>query len=76
MNSRVRGVEVVLRSSDTRLRAGWLDHATIVPLSFLEPTASRAIVVLSLSYLSYGKHRELGSALSEVAESSGAASPS
>ena len=69
--TRIRGVEVVLRSSDTRLKAGWLDHATIVPLSFLEPTASRAIVVLSLSYLSYGKHRELGSALSAAADKIG-----
>ncbi len=63
-----RGVAGVTRSSDSRLRAGWLDHATIVPLSFLEPTQRRSIVVLSLSYLPYATHRELGAAVRAAAD--------
>ena len=49
------------RDGDPRLEPGMLDHATIVPLSFLEPTQRVRLVVLSLSYRSYADHRRLGS---------------
>lgn len=59
------------RDADPRLRAGWLDHATIVPLSFLEPSGSVPLVVLSLSYLAYDTHRRLGEIVRELAEELG-----
>jgi len=66
-----QGIPVILRSASARLKAGWLDHATIVPLSFLEPTQRRSIVVISLSYLSYAAHRALGAAIRSSADSTG-----
>jgi len=66
-----REIPSVLRTSDARLKAGWLDHATIVPLSFLEPTQRRAIVIISLSYRSYAAHRTLGAAIRSAAERTG-----
>lgn len=54
------GLPLVPRDVDSRLRPSWLDHASIVPLSFIEPTGSVPIVVLSLSYLGYDAHRLLG----------------
>lgn len=62
-----RGVPTSLRSSHPRLHAGGLDHATIVPLSFLDPSHRRAIVVLSLSGLPYSEHRTVGEAVAHVA---------
>lgn len=64
-------IPIASRDADERLRAGWLDHATIVPLSFLEPTQSVPLVVLSLSYLSYATHRALGDIVREVADDLG-----
>jgi len=65
------GLPVVLRTQDSRLQAGWLDHATIVPLSFLDPQATSALVVLSLSYLGYATHRDLGAAVRGAARKLG-----
>jgi AmmeMemoRadiSam system protein A len=65
------GVTAVPRSEDSRLRASWLDHATIVPLSFLEPTGSVPLVVLSLSYLDYATHRRFGELIRQTAENLG-----
>lgn len=65
------GIPAVSRSDDARLRHGWLDHATIVPLSFLEPTGTRPIVVLSLSYLPYESHRAMGEAVRQAADGLG-----
>lgn len=59
------------RSSTPRLRAGWLDHATIVPLSFLDSGQRRPVVVLSLSYLPYGVHRRAGQAVRAAADRTG-----
>lgn len=61
------GSPVALRSEDGRMRAGWLDHASIVPLAFLDPGARRRIVVLSLSDLPYESHRSLGRAVHDAA---------
>jgi len=66
-----RSLPAVARSSDARLRAGWLDHATIVPLSFIEPTHRKAIVIVSLSYLPYQAHRTVGEALRSAADKTG-----
>lgn len=65
------GVPALRRSSEPRLRAGWLDHATIVPLSFLDPDQRRRIVVLSLSYLPLETNRVLGHEVRATAEELG-----
>lgn len=65
------GVPIAPRDADPRLRPGWLDHATIVPLSFLDPSHLRKIVVVSLSYLSFATHDLLGSVIRETAEGLG-----
>jgi AmmeMemoRadiSam system protein A len=65
------GLPVVPRTADPRLRPGWLDHATIVPLSFLEPEQNSRLVVLSLSYCEYSDHRRLGEITHSVAEKLG-----
>jgi AmmeMemoRadiSam system protein A len=62
------GIPAVARSEDSRVRAGWLDHATIVPLSFLEPTGRVPLVVLSLSSLDYATHRRFGELIRQSAE--------
>lgn len=59
------------RAADERLRAGWLDHATIVPLSYLDPSEKRKLVILSLSFLSLATHRELGRIVRETADELG-----
>ncbi len=63
------GHAVAMRSEDGRLRSGWLDHATIVPLSFLDPHRQCRLVVLSLSELDYHAHRDAGAAVRAAAES-------
>ncbi len=65
------GVGAMPRTGDTRLQPGWLDHATIVPLSFLEPTGRVPLVVLSLSYLPYARHRAVGEAVAAAADAAG-----
>ena len=55
------------RSADLRLKNGWLDHATIVPLSLLDPARHHRVVIISLSYLSLATHRELGRIVGETA---------
>lgn len=67
----LQGVPGISRFAYSRLRPGWLDHATIVPLSFIEPTGGVPLVILSLSYLPYGVHRELGMLTRRVADSLG-----
>jgi len=59
------------RGADERLQRGWLDHAAIVPLSFLEPTQRRRLVLLSLSFLSLATHRELGRLVRQTADEMG-----
>lgn len=61
-------VPVAPRDADGRLRAGWLDHATTVPLSFLDPARKYRIVVLSLSYLSLATHRKFGRLIRETVD--------
>lgn len=63
-----RGVPAVARSSDRRLQSGVLDHGVLVPLAFLDPGQRLPLVVLSLSYLPYPSHRELGAAVRAVAD--------
>jgi len=66
-----QGVPAISRFDYARLRPGWLDHAAIVPLSFIEPSGSIPLVLLSLSYLPYGMHRELGKLTRVVADAIG-----
>ena len=56
------------RDSSARLRPGWADHATIVPLSFLMPQPDVRVVVLSPSFLPYTQHRRLGEVVASAAE--------
>jgi MEMO1 family protein len=64
-------VSILPRETDRRLRPGWLDHASIVPLSFLEPTGTVPVVLLSLAWVGYDEHRRLGELVREVAEQLG-----
>jgi len=65
------GIPVAPRDADSRLRPGWLDHASLVPLSFLDPDHAYKVVVLSLSFLSFAMQRQLGLTIRETAESLG-----
>ncbi|MDZ4169419.1 MAG: AmmeMemoRadiSam system protein A [Coriobacteriia bacterium] len=62
------GHAVALRSEDPRLQPGWLDHASIVPLDFLDKDSRYALVVVSLSHLGYHAHRDFGAAVACAAE--------
>ncbi|MDR3687529.1 MAG: AmmeMemoRadiSam system protein A [Coriobacteriia bacterium] len=64
-------IPAITRDVDDRLRPGWLDHASIVPLSFLEPTESVRLVILSLSYRPYAEHRRVGEIVRQAAENLG-----
>lgn len=66
-----RDIPTIARETDARLRPAWLDHASIVPLSFVEPTGSVRVVIVSLSWLDYETHRSLGEAVREAAEQLG-----
>lgn len=65
------GLPVVKRAGDARLHAGWLDHAVLVPLSFLDAAQRYPLVVISLSYLPYAEHRRIGEALASAAAKTG-----
>lgn len=62
-----RGLEAFDRVDVPRAQPGELDHAVIVPMSFLDPNGRWPLVVISLSGLGYEAHRELGDALRVVA---------
>lgn len=59
------------RDADARLEPGVLDHATIVPLSFVEPTQRVPLVLLSLSFRDYADHRHLGAIVRECCDDLG-----
>lgn len=63
-----RGIPVVDRAEIPSLHSGHLDHAVLVPMSFLDPESRWPLLVISLSWLSYSEHRALGEVLAEVAE--------
>ena len=65
------GIPAVARGDDTRLRPGWLDHATIVPLHFLDPSMARRLVIISLSYLPYEMHRRVGAVVADTVDDLG-----
>jgi len=64
-------IPVAPRDADERLSSGWLDHASLVPLSLLDPDASFRVVVLSLSFLSLTSHRILGQLIHQTAQDLG-----
>ena len=64
-------IPVAVRDADTRLRAGWLDHATIVPLSFLEHSRTVRLVILSLSFRDYAEHRRVCELVARVVDEMG-----
>lgn len=64
-------VPTVPRGGEARLRPGSLDHAVLVPLSFLDSAQRYPLVVISLSYLPYPLHRKIGQALAIAAAKTG-----
>ncbi len=62
-----RRVPAALRQEVGGASAGALDHAVLVPMSFLDPDGRWPLVVLSLSFLPYAMHREVGEAVCEAA---------
>ncbi len=62
-----RGVPAALRPEVGGSSPGVLDHAVLVPMSFLDPKGRWPLVVLSLSFLPYEMHREVGKAVCEAA---------
>lgn len=56
------------RSSLDNRTSGWLDHGTLVPLSFLDPIGSYRLVVISLASLPYHEHRAIGEAVGNASE--------
>jgi AmmeMemoRadiSam system protein A len=69
--ARVSSVPVVLRGAHLRLSPGALDHAAVVPLSFIDRAGRWPVVELSLAWLPFETHRELGKAVRRAAESLG-----
>lgn len=68
---KARGVPASGRDAVPSLVTGDLDHGALVPLHFLDPTGRWPLVLLSLSWLDYGAHRELGRAVAAAAASLG-----
>lgn len=67
----IAGHAVTTRSALDVRRSGWLDHGTLVPLSFLDPHATCRLVVVSLSSLPYHEHRSIGEAVAAASERMG-----
>lgn len=65
------GVPALDRADDPRMDSGDLDHGVLVPMSFLDPRGRWPLVELSLSYLPYETHRQVGVTLAEVADELG-----
>lgn len=63
-----RGLAAVERAEDARLRPGELDHAVLVPMSFLDPSGSWPLVVLSYAGVECETHRAVGVAVREAAD--------
>ncbi|MDP2232001.1 MAG: AmmeMemoRadiSam system protein A [Actinomycetota bacterium] len=61
-----RGIPAVDRAASTSLSGGELDHAVLVPMSFLDPEGRWPLLVLSLSWLPYESHRAVGEELASV----------
>jgi AmmeMemoRadiSam system protein A len=64
-------VPVVPRDTSPLLDPGVLDHAALVPLSFLDREGRYPLVELSLAFLSFGQHIALGRAVRRAAEALG-----
>lgn len=65
------GVPVVSRTESPLLEPGWLDHGALVPLSFLDREGRFPLVELSLSFLPFSAHRDLGRAVARAARALG-----
>ena len=65
------GHPATTRSALDGRRSGWLDHGTLVPLSFLDPEGGYRLVVVSLSSLPYHEHRSIGEAVAAASEELG-----
>lgn len=65
------GVGVVARDTSPLLDPGVLDHAALVPLSFLDREGRYALVELSLAFLPFTDHVALGRAVRSAARALG-----
>jgi len=65
--ARTLSIPTVMRSSMPRLEPGTLDHAAIVPLSFISRDCAWPIVELSLTWLPLQIHRAFGQAVRSAA---------
>ncbi len=66
-----RGIAGLDKGAVASMNSGHLDHGVIVPMSFLDPAGTWPIVVLSLSWLPYADHEELGRAVAAAARALG-----
>lgn len=65
--ARRQAIPTLDRSADARLKPGWLDHGTIVPMTFLDPEGEIPLVLLSLTWLDLALHRRLGAVVRQSA---------
>ena len=65
------GIPVIDRVALPRLEPGQLDHGVLVPMNFLDHDGRWPLVELSLSFLPYEMHRQVGEAVAETARSMG-----
>lgn len=62
------GYPAATRSTIDGPSSGWLDHGTLVPLSFLDAGGAYRLVVVSLASLPYHEHRSIGEAVAAASE--------
>ncbi len=65
------GIPALDRGEVVSLGSGELDHGVLVPMSFLDPQGRWPLLDLSLSWLPYEQHRELGRQVRAAAEDLG-----
>ncbi|MBN2821848.1 MAG: AmmeMemoRadiSam system protein A [Coriobacteriia bacterium] len=66
--ARATGIPTSLRHSHLQLPSGMLDHAAVVPLSFIDRAGRWPVVEVSLSSLPNSVHREFGAAIRRAAD--------
>lgn len=65
------GIPAIDRGRVRRLESGVLDHGALVPLAFLDPEGRWPVLEISLSWLPYAMHRELGRQIAAAAQDVG-----
>lgn len=65
------GIPALDRQGTSSLQPGTLDHGVVVPMSFLDPEGRWPLLVLSLSWLPYEEHKQLGAIIDQAARALG-----